>query len=82
MAGAPVTLSASSERGSGLLGEYTVSGTVPPSAKVAVVGLRVNMECACSGFSEFFVDGFHYAESGLVAVKKDLDFLNGLNGWG
>jgi uncharacterized protein (TIGR03437 family) len=81
LVGLSVTLHASSEKGSGFLGDYMVSGTVPQSAKVAVVGLRVNLECGCSGVSEFFVYGFHYAESG-GGIKKDLDFLNGLDGWG
>lgn len=79
LAGLPVKLAASSSRGKGLLGDYTISGTVPASATSAVLGFRVNLECNCSGTSEFMLYGFDYTES---AAGTRRDFANGLQGWG
>ncbi|HEY0422520.1 MAG TPA: hypothetical protein VGC82_04270, partial [Rhodopila sp.] len=49
LAGAPVTLSADLPSESGAPIAHTRSGHVPPKAASALVALRINAECNCSG---------------------------------
>jgi hypothetical protein len=43
----------------------TLSGTVPKNARFAIIGLRVNAECLCSGYNDFVIGDPRYEESGI-----------------
>ena len=53
---------------------HSVSGTVPEKARFAIMGIRVNTECLCTGPNDLLVGNFRYAESdgGNVVQQYDL----------
>ncbi|HLA78258.1 MAG TPA: hypothetical protein VJU18_11815, partial [Vicinamibacteria bacterium] len=61
LAGEMVELSLTPLAGPGLITEYTLSGTAPQGTVRADVGYRVNIECDCSGPSEFTLYEVRYA---------------------
>jgi hypothetical protein len=81
---ANVELSMTPLEGSGVVSEYTVSGTVPEGARQAVAGYRVNMECeGCSGPADFTLYEVHYMEGAEDSNRvPNWRFANGLEGWG
>lgn len=84
IAGATIALSALPLSGDGVIGTYTISGTVPDGATSADAGLRIGTECECSGPVSVFLDRIGYAEGsggGANAVPNG-DFAAGLAGWG
>ncbi len=83
IAGADVQLSARPVSGPGVIATYTISGVVPEGATEADVGLRVNMECECSGSAELVLDGVRYQEADESGNRvPNGDFAGGLDGWG
>lgn len=46
-----------------------VSGTVPPKARFAVLGLRVNTECWCSGANDLLLGTLSYQETSGGSVR-------------
>ena len=48
----------------------TVSGIVPPNARFAVLGMRVNTECACDGANDLFVGDLTYAETAGGSARQ------------
>jgi hypothetical protein len=63
----------------GRSGRLTVnesSGTVPPAASSAVVALRLNTECECSGSGEVGVGTVSYADDGGSKAERPLKNAN------
>ncbi|MEZ4595607.1 MAG: hypothetical protein R3C32_01550 [Chloroflexota bacterium] len=83
VAGATVTLVALPTRGDGLVADYRVTGTVPQGATRAVVGLRINTECDCSGRVAMRLDAVSYREGhGTRDLVPNGSFAGGFVGWG
>jgi len=83
VAGATVTLVALPTKGDGLVATYRISGTVPEGATRAVVGLRINTECDCSGRVAMRLDGVRYREGhGTRDLVPNGSFAGGFAGWG
>jgi hypothetical protein len=81
--GASVELSLTPLEGAGLAFEYTLSGIVPEGAVQADVGYRVNIECDCSGPSEFMLYEARYQEPpGDASLVPNGNFADGMAGWG
>lgn len=72
LAGLPIKVTSVSSSGNGEFAEYTLSGIVPAGAVNALVGLRVNQECSCSGVAEFQLSEFVYRDDSNAAQKWDL----------
>lgn len=68
--------------GSGVYGEFTVSGVVPDGATRADVGFRVNTECDCSGTSDFTLYDVSYVEDDGANHIPNPNFSAGLGSWG
>lgn len=66
--------------GSGVSALYTVAGTILAGTESIVFGARVNLECNCSGTSDFLVSSFTM-DAGAAGVITS-DFSNQLDGWG
>jgi hypothetical protein len=47
----------------------TVVGTVPANARFAMLGMRVNTECYCSGANDLMVGDLTYSDSGGVRER-------------
>ena len=77
---ASINLTISPTTGSGVPALYTLTGTVPAGTQTIVFGVRVNVECNCSGTADFLVSSFTM-DAGLAGVITR-DFSNQLNGWG
>jgi hypothetical protein len=60
LAGAPVTLAAELSGASGAPVLHTRSGRVPPNARSAVLALRINVECDCSGLADVGIGPVRY----------------------
>ena len=83
LAGATIQLSGEPVSGPGLVGTYTISGTVPAGATGADVGYRINTECNCSGQAELTLHEATYMEAGSTSnLVPNGDFSQGLEGWG
>ncbi len=77
LASVPLTLSVAQPSG-----VHVVAGTVPSTARSAVVGLRINSECGdCGGPGDVLLRSFRYTEATAPARTVDLDFGSGLAGW-
>jgi hypothetical protein len=73
----PLTLSVAQPSG-----VHVVTGTVPSTARSALVGLRINSECGdCGGPADVLLRSFRYTEATAPARTVDLDFGDGLAGW-
>ena len=59
---APISVSAQLLDGPGDFAEYRLSGTVPDDATQAIVGLRLNSECDCSGHGNLTIYEWSYQE--------------------
>lgn len=69
--------------GSGIYAAYTLSGLVPNSANSAVVGVRVNTECKCSGTSNISVYQMAFAQgNGNTNLVPNPAFSQGFQYWG
>jgi uncharacterized protein (TIGR03437 family) len=81
---APVALAATPTDGPGLAEEITVMGTVPPDARQAVVGVRVNLEDAiCTRCrSDFWAYRFNYAQADGINRVRNPEFALGWQEWG
>jgi len=82
LSGASIRITAQPLNGAGLEADYQYSGVVPPGTAAVVLGLRVNMECACSGMSDFLLSKFRYTEHRSGGAVVERDFSKGLQGWG
>jgi hypothetical protein len=82
LGGKIVALTATALDGKGQYAEYDVSGTVPPGAVQAVVGLRVNMECVCSGPADLTLYQSSYTQADEANRVHNPRFAQGLTGWG
>ena len=82
LSGASIRVTAQPLTGSGLVADYHYSGVVPSGTTTVIMGLRVNLECGCSGTSDFFVSRFRYAENRSGGDVVERDFSRGLHGWG
>jgi hypothetical protein len=71
-AGAPITLAAEVVGTPEALAVHAQSGRVPPNATSAVLALRVNAECDCSGPADVDVGPFRYSDdsSGRTAELR------------
>jgi hypothetical protein len=78
--GAAIDVTAQPLTGDGVETVYRLTGTAPAGATTIVMGLRVNLECACAGPSQFRVSRFRYALAD--GVTNERDFSRGLQGWG
>jgi hypothetical protein len=82
-AGAEVEVTMKMVEGPGLVGEYTISGVVPPGAVLSDLGIRVNTECGCQGVSDLTIYEVSYLESEDKTNRvSNYDFSQGLDGWG
>jgi hypothetical protein len=55
-----------------VVAEYAITGTVPARASQAVIGLRVNAECSCSGAADLALYEAHYADgSDVTTIAPD-----------
>lgn len=82
MAGVPISVSLQPNGGEGVLSTFSFTGTVPPQAAQALIGLRINEECNCSGNSDLLLYGFEYSEGSAQSNKVTLNFSHGLQNWG
>lgn len=81
--GATIELTALPTKGGGLTASYPITGTVPSGATTAVVGLRINTECDCSGAVEMRLDGIRFeAGDGTRDLVPNGGFAAGFEGWG
>jgi hypothetical protein len=81
--GASIQISLTPVDGPGTLDTYSISGSVPPGATKAVVGLRMNTECGCAGSGDVSLYEASYEEAGAsTSLVPDGDFTQGLGGWG
>ena len=48
----------------------TVSGIVPPNARFAILGMRVNTECDCDGANDLFVGDLTYLETAGGSARQ------------
>lgn len=56
------------------LPQISINGSVPTTARTAIVGLRVNTECLCAGNNDFILGAITYSESGTEnATTIDFD---------
>jgi hypothetical protein len=53
----------------------SVSGSVPAAAHFAILALRVNSECLCSGPNDVAFGDFTYTQAGTVAARDTYSFL-------
>jgi hypothetical protein len=81
VASAPITVTLRPTGGAGAVSDYTLTGTVPAGAATALVGIRINDECGCSGTADLALYTFQYGEAGSGSLTARLDFSAGLNGW-
>jgi hypothetical protein len=81
VAGAKIAVTARMLTGPGTDSTIEISGTVPPGATQAQVGLRVNTECGCSGASDVILSGASYHEGPGGNLVPNPDFAQGLTGW-
>lgn len=51
----------------------TVSGSVPPNARFAILGMRVNTECVCDGANDLFVGDLTYRETAGGNARQSYD---------
>jgi hypothetical protein len=54
----------------------TLSGDVPATASKAIVGLRINTECNCSGSAQVSVGAINYRDTGTNTVIRSLLLAN------
>jgi hypothetical protein len=76
---AVVDINGQANAGRGLAAEAFLRGIVPPGAKTAVLGLRINTECDCSGSADLSIGTLHYGEEG--AGGESLFFAPGEGEW-
>lgn len=79
ISGAPVEVAATLVSGDGVEGQYVFEGTTPANVEQLVFGIRVNLECGCSGASDFRVKEFRLESGDTVITRR---FTDGLSGWG
>jgi hypothetical protein len=77
---ASINVTISPTGGSGVPAFYTLEGTIPAGTQSVVFGARVNLECNCSGTSDFLVSSFTMDAGAAGALTRD--FSNQLDGWG
>lgn len=82
IAGKKIVLTGTPLDGSGVYGEYAASGTVPLGASRALVGLRMNFECGCSGPADLTLYEAAYREAEGANRVPNPRFDQGLDGWG
>jgi hypothetical protein len=82
VASAPVTVTMHPLGGQGVVSDYVLTGPVPSSATSALVGIRINEECSCSGTADVSMYSFQYSETGAGSRTSTNDFSSGLNFWG
>jgi hypothetical protein len=83
VAGAEIDMSVQALDGPGLAVDHLLTGHVPTYATRALVGLRVNTECDCTGESELTLFGVDYREPSDTAGRvPDSHFSRGLERWG
>jgi hypothetical protein len=64
LAGRKIALEGIDTESAGTLSGVSLSGTVPPAASQAVLGLRINAECNCSGSVDISIGIVRYREGG------------------
>ena len=79
--GRTVEVILSSANGFGLPGEITRTGTVPDGAEEANVGVRINLECDCSGPADVNLYEARYSE-GTTNLVPNPNFTSGTEFWG
>jgi hypothetical protein len=63
--------------------DFVLEGVVPEAATRADVGLRINMECNCSGPARIRLGSVTYRQEGEGGSRvPNPGFSNGLDGWG
>ena len=67
------------EAGRGIPSRVSLPGVVPAKAAEAVIGLRINTECDCSGNADLSAGTIVYRETKRGAVRYAL--IPGRNGW-
>ena len=82
LGGKRIVLTGTPLDGSGQYGDYRVSGTVPAGAVQAEVGLRVNLECGCSGAADLTLYEAAYREADGLNRVPNPRFDHGLDRWG
>jgi hypothetical protein len=82
LAGEPVHLELASADGPGEPATYALTGTVPAAARSVLVGLRANLECACSGDVDVRLYRASVRENGGPNLIGNPDFANGMDRWG
>jgi hypothetical protein len=76
---ARLDITGQADTGRGLTTEALLRGIVPTGARTAVLGLRVNTECNCSGPADLSIGTLHYRESG--GGSQSLFFAPGEGAW-
>ncbi len=79
---ATVRFAGSPLSGDGMEAEYVVEGTTPAGVKQIVFGARINLECSCSGQSEFLLRSFRVDQLDGGGSPLLRDFSSGMGGWG
>lgn len=75
LAGYSVTVSANTIPKQGdALEEQAITGTVPARARSAIIGLRINSECLCTGRDELLIGPMRYEETAGGNRSETVDF--------
>ena len=79
--GASVSVAAVANSGTGIIGEFTITGFVPAGTDRGTAGFRINADCNtnCNGSADLSLYRVAYTESTGYTVS--LDFTNGMQGW-
>jgi hypothetical protein len=79
--GANIQITAQPVSGKGAIATYTITGTVPETARTALVGARINSECySCNGPTDLTIYSFQYNEN-TQHKPATWDFVKGITGW-
>ena len=80
LSAAPISIMAAEDGHSGALTIRESSGTVPQTAHSALLGLRLNTECDCSGSGEVGIGTISYADDGGGEAQRRLMNANATGG--
>jgi pyrimidine-specific ribonucleoside hydrolase len=79
---APIQFELITLEGPGFYSAYSISGIVPTDANFGNLGYRVNVECNCSGPSNFSLNEASYVEGdSFVNLVENGDFSGGFESW-
>jgi hypothetical protein len=77
--GAELVGTGMNDAGPGIPSQTSLRGAVPAGARSAVLGLRIDIECECSGTADIGVGPLRYQEAGSGSTEHS--FTPGRDGW-